>query len=127
MLPETLPALEVIRLQLRGFEREARRADQHGRLEHERHRVADLVRLRRVAHRCLFERVGIRPMARHAVVQARAARHEAFRLGVIFTVDQPHELVHKIAMKPRRTKCMLGHHPSRRKDCEVNIRGSRNL
>ena len=33
----------------------------------------------------------------------------------------------KVAMEPRRTKRMLGDHPSRRKNYEVDIRGSRNF
>jgi len=35
--------------------------------------------------------------------------------------DQAHEFIHEVAMKPRRTKRMLGNHPSRREDDEIDV------
>ncbi len=66
-------------------------------------------------------------MTRHAIVQAGAAGDESFRLRVVFAADQPHEFVHKVAMKPRRTERMLGHHPARRKNREVHVGRARNF
>src|SRR5580704_5288107 len=123
---QPLPNLEVLMIKLRSLHRKLRRLAHEASLKHERHGVPYIHRLQLRPAR-LLKSFRVRPVTSHAIMQAGAARDEAFRLGVIFTVDQPHELVHKVAMKPRRTKGMLGHHPSWRKDCEVNIRGSRNL
>src|SRR5258708_31835311 len=113
-------------IKLRSLQRKLRRLANKACLEHERHGVAYIARLQLCLAR-LLKCFCVWPMARHAIVQAGAARDEAFRLCVIFAVDQPHELVHKIAVKPRRTKRMLRYHPSRRKDRKVDIRGSRNV
>ncbi|CAM2144933.1 hypothetical protein PT2222_160209 [Paraburkholderia tropica] len=120
MFLEALPALVVMRLQLRRFEREARRPDQRAGLEHERHRVADLVRLRRIGVRGFFEGLGVRAVARHAVVQARPARHEALGLRVVRAVHEAHELARDVAVIPGRTEGVLGREPARRKDHEVD-------
>src|SRR6202165_3927706 len=124
LLPQPLPNLKVLMIKLRSLQRKLRRLAHEARLEHERHGVAYINRLQLRLTR-LFKSLKVRPVTSHAIVQAGAPRHEAFRLGVIFPVNQPHKLVHEIPMKPRRTKRMLGNHPSRRKDREVNIRGSR--
>ena len=46
-------------------------------------------------------------MPRHAVMQAAATRQEAFRLGIVDAVDQPHVLAHHVAMEPRRAERVL--------------------
>ena len=53
------------------------------RLEHEGQRVVELLRLQLDRARLSRSPVGVGPMRQHHVVQAHAARHEAFRLGVI--------------------------------------------
>ena len=63
---------------------------------------------------------GVGAVAAHAVVQARAAGREAFRLGVVDAVDQAHELAHHVAMEPGRAEGVLGDHPARREDHEVD-------
>src|SRR5262249_26331616 len=78
VLRESLPAVEIILLELRRFERESRRADDVAALEHERERVLDLLRCERGVAGPL-EALYVRAVPRHAVVQARAARQEAFR------------------------------------------------
>src|ERR1700758_5572678 len=103
MLLESLPAPEVFALKLRRFQRVTRHADDRARLEHERHRVLDVIRLREISAACLLERLRIGPVPAHAIVQARAAGYESLRLGIVRAVDQPHELAGDIAMKPRRT------------------------
>src|SRR3982074_1163462 len=126
LLPQPLPNLKVLMIKLRSLQRKLRRLAHKASLEHERHGVADVNRLQLRLTR-LFKSLKVWPVTRHAIVQAGAPRHESLCLSVIFTVDQPHKLVHEIPMKPRRTKCMLGNHPSRRKDREVNVRSSRNF
>ncbi len=51
-------------------------------------------------------------MGQHHVVQAEAAGREAFGLGVIDAVDQPHELRHDVAMIPGRAEGVLRHRPA---------------
>src|SRR5215472_11849657 len=87
VLRESLPAVEIILLELGRFERESRRADDVAALEHERERVLDLLgRERSVAGP--LEALRVRSVPRHAVVQARAARQEAFRFRVVGAVDE---------------------------------------
>src|SRR6266403_4028124 len=113
-------------IKLRSLQRKLRRLTHKASLEHKRQGVAQIDRLQvRLAR--LLKRFSVRPVTSHAIVQAGATWDESFRLGVILTVDQSHELVHEIAMKPRRTKRMFGHHPSRRKDDKVDIGHPRNL
>src|ERR1019366_3619290 len=123
LFSQSLPALKVLMIKLRGLERKLRRLAHKTSLEHERQSVVQIdgLQLGCTRSRKCF-RVG--PVTRHAIVQTGAARHEPFRLGVIFAADQPHELVHEVAMKPRWTKRMLGDHPTRRKDYEVDVGGS---
>ena len=64
--------------------------------------------------------VRVGAVAGHAVVQRRAAGHEAVGLGVVDAVDQTHELARDVAMEPRRTERVLAHQPARRKDHEVD-------
>ena len=107
MLFEVLPALEIFTLQLRCFQRKLRRLDDGRRLEHEGHGIGHLAGPAGVGRAGFRERVRIRSVAGHAVVQAGAARHEAFGLGIIGAVDQAHELAGHIAMKPRRAKSVF--------------------
>ena len=73
------------------------------------------------------EGFGVGTVAAHAVVQAGAAGDEAFGLGVVFALDQAHELVHEVAVEPRRAEGVLGHHPARREDGEVDVGGAGQL
>src|SRR5664279_1992589 len=104
---QTLPAAEILALQLGGFQCEAGGPDHVARLDHERHRVTDTRRLRQIGRARAREGLGVGPVPRHAVVQARATRHEPFRLGVVHAVDQPHELAGHVAVEPRRPERML--------------------
>src|SRR5439155_3403709 len=106
MLRQALPAVEIILLQLRRFQGETRRPDDVTAFEHEGERVLDLVRRERNLAR-LVEGRRIGAVAGHAVVEARTARREAFRLGIVDAVDESHELAHHVAMKPRRPERML--------------------
>ena len=125
-LARSLPAGEVVGLPLRRLQRKARWPDDIAALEHEGERRFDLVRGECSRARPLEgRRVG--PVTAHAVVQARAARREAFRLGVVNTVDQAHEFAHHVAMEPGRAKGVLGDHPARRKDHEVKVGRSRRV
>src|SRR5580658_1385877 len=123
---QSLPALEVLMIEFGSLERKLRRLTHKASLEHEGQRVLHVHRLQFGLAR-LLKRFRVGTVTRHAIVQAGATWHESLRLGVIFTMDQPHELVHEVAMKPGRTKRMLRNHPSRRKNREVNIGGPENL
>ena len=59
-----------------------------------------------------LERVRIRPVRQHGVVQAEAAGHKAARLSVILAIDQSHELAHDIHVVPGRAKRVLSHQPA---------------
>src|SRR5690606_9866517 len=90
---QALPAFEIILLELGRLHRVAREAHRKARLEHERHGVADPLWLELGLARALPGfRVG--SVRRHAVVQTRAARQEALRLGVVRAMNEPHELAH---------------------------------
>jgi hypothetical protein len=65
----------------------------------------------------------VRPVRQHHVVQAHAARHEAFFLGVVLAVDQAHEFAHDVAVIPGRAEGVFGHQPARREDDEIDIGG----
>src|ERR1700691_3234405 len=106
LLPQPLPALEVLMVEMRTLERKFRWLAHEASLEHERQSVAQINR-RQCRLADLLKGLSLGSMPCHAIVQAGAARHKPFSLRVIFTANQPHELVHEIAMKPRRTKCML--------------------
>ena len=68
-----------------------------------------------------LEGLGVGAVARHAIVQAGSAGKKAFGLGVVFAVDEAHELVHHVAVKPGRAKGVLGDKPARGKDREVAL------
>lgn len=61
-------------------------------------------------------------MGTHATVQRRASRQEALGLGIVGALDQSHELVHQVAMEPRRTEGVFRHHPAWWEDHEIEIR-----
>src|SRR5208282_6294939 len=115
LLFQSLPALKILVIKFGSCERELRRLADETRLEHEGHGVASVDGLKVGAARPL-KGFGVGPVPGHAVMQARAARHKPFRLGIVFPPDQPHDFVHEIAMKPRWTKRMLGDHPARREN-----------
>ena len=108
-------------LQYLRFQCKSGRPHRQPRLKHERQRPVDVVGLQ-LCLACPVECIDIWAMTRHAVMQAGAARHKALRLGVVLSENQPHELVHHVAVKPGRTKGMLRNHPARRKNHKVHIR-----
>src|SRR5271165_670934 len=126
LFSQSLPALEVLVIELGRLERKFCRLTHEASFEHECHGVAEINRLQFGLAR-LLEGFSVGAVASHAIVQTGAAGHESFSLGVIFAADQPHELVHEVAMEPGRTERMLGNHPSRRENYEVNIGGSGNF
>ena len=123
VLLEALPAFEVVMLKLRGFDGIARQPHREPALEHERHSVLDLVRLERHLGGPL-PGLGVRAVRGHAIVQAGAARQEAFRLGVVGAMQQAHELGHDVAVKPRRPERVLGDEPAWRENHEIDIGGA---
>src|ERR1700733_13582871 len=125
-LLQSLPAFEVLMLQYPGVHREWGRPHNELRFKHEGQCVAEILRLQvRVAG--ALKRIRIGTMAGHAVVQAGATRDEAFSFCIVSAEYQAHEFVHQIAMKPRRSKGVLGNHPPRRKDREIAVRRARKL
>ena len=60
------------------------------------------------------------PCAGHRVVQACPAGHEAFGLGVVHALDEPHELRGDVAVEPRRTERVLHRQDARREHDEVD-------
>src|ERR1035438_4752371 len=126
LLSQSLPALEVLVIELRGLQSKPGRLAHEASLEHEGQRVLDVNGLQ-IGLAGLLECLGIGSMTSHAIVQARAAGHESLSLRVVLSMDQSHELIHEIAMKPRWTKGVLGNHPARREDYEVKIGGARNF
>ncbi len=91
------------------------------RLEHEGERVVDLVR-RQLGRRGALVGRGGRGRARSCNC-ARLAPPGAkpAGLGVVDAVDQAHELAHHVAVEPGRPERVLGHHPARREDDEIDI------
>ncbi len=85
MLLHALPAIDVVVLpgvEVGGI---FRHALAEAGLEHEGQRVAELHRLQfDIAG--VLERIGVRSVRQHRVVERDAARHEAFGLGVIDAV-----------------------------------------
>src|SRR5690606_361864 len=114
------PAVVVVILQLRAFQCLARRAKHLAGFEHEGHGVLDLVRFEFSAGR-LFGRDMIGPISAPATVQRGTTGRETVGLGIVGAGDQAHELVHQVAMEPRRTEGVFRHHPARRKDHEVDV------
>ena len=72
-----------------------------------------------------FQLADVGAVAGHQIVQAHAAGREAFGLGVIVAVDQPHALAHHVAVEPGRAERVLGDHPARREDDEIGIGAAR--
>lgn len=70
MLLQTMPALGALALQLWRIERVAGRAQWQPGLEHDGHRVLDVVRLGRVGVAGLLERLRVRAVPGKAVGQA---------------------------------------------------------
>ena len=68
--------------------------------------------------------LGVRPVPRHAVVQARAARRERVGLADVLTRDEAQELAGHVAVERRRTEGVLGHRPARREAPELHVRGA---
>src|ERR1700733_13491390 len=89
-------------------------------LKHEGQGTAKIVWLEFSTH-CTLEGLCIRPVCLHTAVQTGGTGNEPLCLGVILAEDQAHELVHRVAVEPGRTKSMLRHHPPWRKDAEVHI------
>src|SRR5215831_2607897 len=119
-LAQPFPAAVVLRLKLWRLERKARRTHYVTRLEHERHGVGDARRLGKIGVRCFLERIGVGPMSGHAVVQACATRQKAFGLGVVYALDQSHELACHVAVEPRWAESVLHRENAGRKDHEVD-------
>src|SRR5437899_12971304 len=90
---QPLPNLKVLMIKLRSLQRKLRRLAHEARLQHERHCVAYIHRLQ-LGLAGFLKCFIVRPVTSHAIVQARPPRHEAFRPGVIFTVDQSHKHPH---------------------------------
>ena len=126
LFAQTLPDLEVLTIELGSLKRIFRWLTDKAGLEHKSQRVLNANRFQ-VGIACFLEGLGVWAVARHAIVQAGAAGDKAFRLGIVLATNQPHELVHKIAMEPGGTEGALGNHPTRRKNYEVKIRGAGNF
>jgi len=61
-------------------------------------------------------------MGTHPIAQADTAWLEpAAFLGIVDTLDQPHEFAHHVAVEPGRPEGIFTHHPSRSKDHEVAV------
>src|SRR5450830_1078938 len=119
VLLDVHPALIIIFLQRRRSQCMTRRLDDVTCLEHESHRISDLVRLAGIAAARLLKGRAVRTVTGHAIVQTGAAGTKAFRLGVVFAMNQAHELTRDIAVEPGWTESMFGGKPARRKDHEV--------
>src|SRR5690606_2128221 len=120
MLLQTLPAFSVVLLELVGFKRLAGGMDDRAGLEHEGHRIDDMIRLRGIAVRRLLECRRIRSMPAHAIVQAAATRHEAAGLGIVFAMDQTHVFAGDIAVEPRWAEGVFSTQPARRENREID-------
>src|SRR5450830_1926013 len=113
------PALVIIWLQRRRAQCKPGRLEHLARLEHECHSVDHLVRLAGVALARFFKGGRVWTMAAHAIVQTGTARPETGSLGVVGTMNQPHEFTGHITMEPRWPKRMFGGQPAWRKDHEI--------
>src|SRR5471032_3452782 len=113
MFGQSLPALVVMRLQLRGFQGEAGWLDQRARFEHERHRVAYFHGYRCIRVRCLLEGPRVRSMSRHAVMQARSSGHEPLGFRVVHAMHEAHEFTRDVPMKPGRPERIFVCEPAR--------------
>src|SRR5215469_5534568 len=95
-------------------------------LEHECHRVALTLRPQLHVART-FERVRVRSVRKHGIMQAHTARDETMRLGVIDSLNEAHELAHDVHVVPGRPECILCHHPAIAEHNEVNVGGAGSL
>ena len=82
MFGQPLPALKIVMLQFGGLAGVAREPKSVAAFEHECHRIFELLQLE-FGMACPLPGFGIRSMRAHTIVQAGAARQEAFGLGVI--------------------------------------------
>src|SRR5665213_4231131 len=98
-LLQSLPAIRIIILQGRGFSGVFGDALRISGFEHEGHGAGQLDRLE-FGIAGMIERLPIRAVRQHHVVQADAAGRKASRLGVIDAVNQPHELRHDVHVVP---------------------------
>ena len=90
------------------------------RLEHEGHRVIELVR----GEFCIrgpLKGIAVWPVGQHHVVQAHATRNKALRLGIILTVDITHQFGHDILVVPGRSERIFSNHPAFAKQDEIDI------
>src|SRR5258708_8284088 len=91
-LGEFEPTLHVVLLQCRRpLQRRATRLEDEAALEHEGHRVGDLLRLSGVCRQSLLKRRRIGPVRAHTIVDRGAARHESPPLSVLDSMNQPHK------------------------------------
>ena len=74
-----------------------------------------------------FEGLGVGAVAGHAVVEAGSAGDEAFGFGVVFALDEAHELVHEVAVEPGGAEGVLGDDPAWGEDDEVGVGGAGDL
>src|ERR1700754_2622263 len=95
VLLQPLPAVNIVVLPRRQFGGVFRHPLAVAGLEHEGERVGKLHRLQ-VGLACVLKRLAVGTVRQHLVVQAHAARHEAFGLSVIDAVNQAHELRHDV-------------------------------
>ncbi len=121
MFLEALPTIRIIQLTVFGFKREPGGPEYHAGFKHEGHCVFDMVGLKRRGASG-FINLRIIAMWRHGIVQTASARNEAFLTAIILTLNEPHEFTHHIAMIPRRPVGILGDHPTRWKNNEIDIR-----
>ena len=90
------------------------------RFEHERHRVVQVNRI--VAGVTGFhERVVIRAVRQHAVVQTDSAWHKTLRLRIVLAVNVAHQLGHDVLVIPRRTESILLRKPAWWEDDKVDV------
>ena len=71
-----------------------------------------------------FEGLGVGAVAGHAGVERCTSGDEAFCLGVVFALDEAHELVHEVAVEPGRSEGVFGDDPARWEDDEVCVGGA---
>jgi hypothetical protein len=110
----------------RGVHRELRGTTYEASLEHKRQCAIELYWLQ-LGLTGAIEGFGVGTVAAHAVVQTGSAGDETFGLGVVFSFDEAHELIHEVAVEPRRPEGVLGDDPAGRKDREVHIGRPMNL
>ena len=100
---EAIPAIHVVVLQA-GFV--SSKVGNHLRepcFEHERHGVTQIHRVVRGVTG-FFEGIVIGTVRQHAVMQADPTGRKTLRLGVVLSVDIPHQLRHDIFVVPGRAE-----------------------